>query len=204
MALHLISVNAAGIPTCKTSSDSSIDIGGIQSGQFGIKALPVARNAAGSNISARITAAAPYAIPISAATAVAFSGMTLGFTITAAAAGALTTPYDGLYRLGMGVGISADLPTSGYDENTTYSAEIRSNGTNIHLAQEVDMTGILPSLSGTGSTSAGAFRYEELYKILPAGTLLLGLVKVKTGGGGHYHAYSSITAEYLGPGVQNI
>jgi len=104
----------------------------------------------------------------------------------------------------MGVGIGADLPASAYDTNSTYLGEIRTNSSNVHLTQQIDMTGVLPSPDPGTNRSAGTFRYEEVYKILPAGTLLFGLVKLFSGDGGHYHSYSSIIAEYLGPGSETV
>ena len=200
MALTLLKVDpVSGLPTCRTTSDGTIDVGGIAPGQFGIKCPPVIRSATGTDLAVRITAATSYSVPINATTSNKFSGTGAGFTIDPSGTGAIVTPYTGIYRIRADALVGADLPSSGYDHNSVYQFQVRTSSSLIYLSMDIDMTNILPD-SGA-SASADKFRGEETFVLLNAGVRLRGLLKLATGAGGHYHAASVINVEYLGPGV---
>lgn len=204
MALKLINVDASGQPTCHTESDGSIDIGGIASGKFGYRCMPVVRVANPTDTSIRVNSTTSYSVPINLSNTTAFSGINAaGFTVGSIGTGSIVTPYDGVYRLRSDVHVGADLPASGYDENSTYQFQLRTSSSLIYMSLQLDMTGIQPAPSGSAA-SANKYRGEEVEVYLAAGVNIRALLKLFTGGGGHYHAASVVNVEYLGPGTQTI
>jgi len=200
MSLTLLKVDpVSGLPTCRTTSDGTIDVGGLTSGQFGIKCLPVLRTATGTDTTVRVTAATSYSVPINTGTSKMFSGTGAGFTLDPSGTGAVVVPYTGVYRIRADALVGADLPASGYDHNSVYQFQVRTSSSLVYLSMDIDMTNVLPD-SGT-SASADKFRGEETFVLLNAGVMLRGLLKLATGAGGHYHAASVIDVHYLGPGV---
>ena len=204
MAFNLMRLDNSGQPQCVAYSDSSIDVGGISSGRYGQKCLPVASFE--TNTTQKITPSASWDVPFNSTSVTAYSGMTLGFSITNVIQGAIRTPYDGVYKLSIQLTMVANENDIGlYDVFSTYQAELRESSSNIPLVMQLDMTDVNANSAGTGTGgSADKTRSFEKFVYLPAGTNLRGLVKCISGTGNHTVAGFTGAVQYHGPGNQTI